>query len=118
MKVKLLANQAGRAGFSAEDFSAAYHLAWDEKKLYLRVRVKDKLPPLTSRRYPVIEADAYNGDEKSFCTAGIPSVWYYDNNPFNQLHTPCDSLDKIDFDKMTEGVKDAVELFKQLGGVK
>ena len=24
----------------------------------------------------------------------------------------------FDFDKMTEGVKDAVELFKQLGGVK
>ncbi len=84
----------------------------------VRVGLKDKLPPLTSRRYPVIEADAYNGDDKSFCTAGIPAVWYYDNNPFNQLHTPCDSLDKIDFDKMTEGVKDAVELFKQLGGVK
>ena len=84
----------------------------------VRVGLPEKLPALVSPRYPVIKADAYNGDDKSFCTAGIPAVWYYDSNPFNQLHTACDTLDTIDFDKMAAGVMDAVEVFKQLGGVK
>ncbi len=37
-----LTNQAGKKrGFSENDFSASYQLAWDEKKMYLRTVVKD-----------------------------------------------------------------------------
>ena len=84
----------------------------------VRVGLPEKLPAVVSPHYPVIKADAYNGDDKSFCTAGIPAVWYYDSNPFHQVHTSCDALDTIDLDKMTAGVMDAVEVFKQLGDVK
>ena len=38
-----LTNQAGLKGFSAGDFSASYQLAWDEKKMRLRVKVKDNV---------------------------------------------------------------------------
>ena len=55
-----------------------------------------------------------SGDDRVFHEAGIPNLWYYDINPFHQLHTPCDTLDTIDFGKMTEGVIDAIDIFKQL----
>ena len=38
-----LTNKAGRTGFSEADFSATYQIAWDEKKLRLRVRVRDNV---------------------------------------------------------------------------
>ena len=38
-----LTNAVGKRPFSASDFSAGYQLAWDEKKLYLRVKVKDNV---------------------------------------------------------------------------
>ena len=84
----------------------------------IKVGLKEKLPAISSKRYPVIETKSFDGDDKSFCTNGIPSVWYYDRNAFNQLHTPLDSLDIVDIDKMAEGVMDAVETFKQLAGTK
>ena len=83
----------------------------------VRGNMFDKLPPFKSKRYRVVESDVYNGDDKSFGVAGIPTLWYYDSNPFSQLHTSCDSIDTIDFGKMAEGVLDAVDLFKQLRGV-
>lgn len=96
---------------------------FDDFGIYLgdprvKIGLKDKLPPLKSQRYPVCDTETYDGDDKSFCNNGIPSVWYYDCNPFNYLHTPCDSIDKVDFDKMAEGVFDAVDMFKQLAGAK
>ena len=36
-----LSNRIGNKAFSDANFSAGYQLAWDEKKLYLRVKVKD-----------------------------------------------------------------------------
>lgn len=81
----------------------------------IKISLPDKLPALHSSRYEIIETSTLDGDDKSFYHAGIPSLWYYDRTPFNQLHTPYDSLDTIDFDKMTDAVMDAVELFKQLG---
>ena len=83
----------------------------------VRGNMFDKLPPFKSKRYRVVESDVYNGDDKSFGVAGIPTLWYYDANPFSQLHTSCDSIDTIDFGKLAEGVLDAVDLFKQLRGV-
>ena len=36
-----LTNKVGKKDFTAKDFSASYQLAWDAKKMYLRVTVKD-----------------------------------------------------------------------------
>ena len=84
----------------------------------IKISLPEKLPALKSELYEVIETQTLDGDDKSFYYSGIPSVWYYDRNPFNQLHTPCDSLDTIDYDKMTAAVLDAVKLFKQMRNVK
>ena len=84
----------------------------------IKVGLKDKLPKFSSQRYPVFEASSYDGDDKSFCNNGVPSIWYYDRNPFSVLHTSCDSLDTVDLDKMTNGVIDSLDVFKQLAGVK
>ena len=80
----------------------------------IKVNLREKLPPFTSDRYDIIDSQTRDGDDKSFYHAGIPSIWYYDVSPFYQLHTPEDSLEKIDFDKMADGVKDAVATFRQL----
>ena len=84
----------------------------------IKISLPEKLPALKSELYEVIETQTLDGDDKSFYYSGIPSVWYYDRNPFNQLHTPCDSLDTIDYDKMTAAVLDAVKLFKQMRNAK
>ena len=73
----------------------------------------EKLPELHPGAFPFVPADQC-GDDKGFHLAGIPTVWYYDRTPFHQLHTACDSLDTIDFDKMAAGVSDAASLFQQL----
>lgn len=77
----------------------------------------EKLPAVKSRRYRFVPADQ-SGDDRVFHEAGIPNFWYYDINPFHQLHTPCDTLDKIDFGKMADGVLDAIDLFEQLEKIK
>lgn len=81
---------------------------------FIKVGHGEKLPPLYSKRYPVVPSTVCSGDDKAFYQLGIPTIWYYDKNPFYYLHTAEDNLDKIDFDKMAAGVADSVELFKQL----
>ena len=79
----------------------------------IKIDFPEKLPAIKSSRYRFVPADQ-SGDDRVFHEAGIPNLWYYDINPFHQLHTPCDTLDTIDFGKMTEGVIDAIDIFKQL----
>ena len=67
----------------------------------LKFTLPEKLPrQIASRKYPMVKTDVYGGDDKSFSLAGIPSFWYNDRGPFYQMHTPLDSLDIVDFDKI------------------
>lgn len=81
---------------------------------YIKISHEEKLPQLVSERYPIRVTPTLDGDDKSFYHAGIPSVWYFDSNPFYQLHTAADTVDKIDFDKLTSGVIDAMDILRQL----
>lgn len=85
---------------------------------YIKVNLMEKLPPFTSKRFEVRKAVSQDGDDKSFFHAGIPTIWYFDSNPFYTLHTEKDSLDTIDYDKMTAAVIDSVDVFRQIGGAK
>ena len=79
----------------------------------VKIGYPEKLPGVKPVGIPFEPADQ-NGDDKGFHHAGIPTIWYYDREPFHQLHTAKDSLDRIDLEKMAFGVMDAVELFRQL----
>ena len=79
----------------------------------IKIDFPEKLPPVKSARYRFVPADQ-SGDDRVFHDNGIPVLWYYDKNPFNQLHTACDTLDRIDFGKMTDCVLDMIDIFKQL----
>jgi len=80
----------------------------------LMVSMTEKLPAFTSRWRQ--EPADYSGDDLTFHAAGIPSVWYYTKNPFRQLHTVLDTVEIMDYDLMTEGVEDALGLFRQIAG--
>lgn len=79
----------------------------------IRIGYPEKLPPLQPVAYPFGPA-FQGGDDKSFHQAGIPTIWYYDDNPFKVLHTERDRIEMLDLDRMTDALIDAVQLFHQL----
>lgn len=79
---------------------------------YLMVGLKEKLPEFASR-WPEEPAPG-NGDDRSFNAAGIPSVWYFSQDPFQHLHTAADTIENMDYDLMKDGVEDALRLFHQI----
>ena len=78
----------------------------------IQIGHRDKLPALTLP-YEAITAKQ-SGDDKTFFHAGIPTIWFSDRQPFHILHTKEDSIDKIDFNKMEEGVGHILATFRQL----
>lgn len=82
----------------------------------IQIGHREKLPALTLP-YDVMTAEQ-NGDDKPFFHAGIPTIWFSDRQPFHVLHTREDSIDKIDFNKMEEGVGYVLDTFRQLTGEK
>lgn len=80
----------------------------------IRTILGQKLPTLHSDIFPICPSSYVGGDEKSFEKIGVPSLWYYDESFFQQFHTKRDTIDTIDFDKMTLAAVDALEIFKQL----
>lgn len=79
----------------------------------IRIGYPEKLPPLRPVAFPFCPA-FQAGDDKAFHLAGIPTIWYYDDNPFHVLHTERDRLEMLDLERMTAAVVDAVQLFRQL----
>lgn len=80
----------------------------------IRTVLSKKLPPLRSDIFPICPTQITSGDDKSFKHIGVPSVWYRDEAFFKQLHTKRDSIDTIDFEKMTAATVDAAKIFEQL----
>lgn len=79
----------------------------------VRVGLAEKLPILKSPRY-AMGGYSGSGDDKAFNASDIPTIWYADRKPWGHLHTARDCMETIDFAKMAEGVKDAMEIFRQL----
>lgn len=81
-------------------------------KTVLGIGLGETLPKLMSK-YP-IEARTGGGDNKTFCNAGIPSVWLRTNQCFDLLHTAQDTVDKLDYDLIAQKCSDMYDLVLQL----
>lgn len=80
----------------------------------LEICFPEKLPPLHPGSVPHRTVKKHDGDAKAFHEAGIPTLWYYDRNVYETLHTVRDSLDYLDLDQMAVGVLDALSIVRQL----
>lgn len=60
--------------------------------------------PLTYEQIVAYQPMGLNSDHASFWQAGIPALFIFDssNARFPYVHTPADTIDKIDFDRLTE----------------
>jgi len=72
----------------------------------------EKLPEL-NYPYPTVPA-RQAGDDKAFHLAGIPTIWLYDIIPFHNLHTPLDTFEKVNIDRLAHGVDVYKDIFTQL----
>ena len=56
--------------------------------------------------YPFVpeDVDYFPSDDRLFHAAGIPSLWLGDHDPFYTIHTQADSVETIDFERLTDGV--------------
>jgi len=98
-----------------EDIRWFYNI--DDYGLYLgspefQVSHEDKLPKLN---YCFDHSTAsLSGDDKTFSLAGIPTVWLYDRQIFRNLHTPCDTIETVDCEKLAKAVEISVDMVRQL----
>ena len=74
----------------------------------------EKLPPLQPGSVPHRMVEVHSGDAKAFHEAGIPTLWYYDRNVYETLHTVRDTVEYLNVDAMAEGVRDAAAIVRQL----
>lgn len=81
-------------------------------KTVLGIGLGETLPKLESK-YPT-EVRTGGGDNKTFCQAGIPSVWLRTNQCFDLLHTAQDTIDKLDYDLIAKKCSDMYDLVLQL----
>lgn len=60
--------------------------------------------PLTYEQVAAYQPMGLNSDHAAFWQAGIPALFIFDssNARSNYIHTPADTIDKIDFDRLTE----------------
>jgi len=60
--------------------------------------------PLTYEQIVAYQPMGLNSDHAPFWQAGIPALFIFDssNARSNYIHTPADTIDKIDFDRLTE----------------
>ena len=93
-----------------DDYGGYFHVP------VFHVSHTDKLPPLKLpyEAVDVTETKGYNGDDRPFGLAGIPTVWMAKRAPFSELHTPEDNLSYTDFDRMEQGVREYADIFRQL----
>ena len=72
----------------------------------------EKLPDI---RYPyeVVKAPL-SGDDKSFHSIGVPTIWINAVKLYRELHTAMDNLEHTDFDCMCKMTNEYNELLKQL----
>jgi len=79
---------------------------------YFALGNAEKLPSL-NYRYPT-KPTGYPSDDKSFGYAGIPTIFLSENMIFRNLHTPLDTIDKLDIPKIGEGVLTITDIYDQL----
>ncbi|NLZ60248.1 MAG: M28 family peptidase [Lentisphaerae bacterium] len=73
----------------------------------------DKLPKLKPYKIPFAPVNL-GGDTRPFDQAGIPTLWYGEEDPFRLFHTEYDRLDTIDYERMADFVEDAMHIVPQL----
>lgn len=52
----------------------------------------------------------YGGDDRSFDSAGVPTLWFNTHEKFMDFHTPLDTLGTVDPEKIVQCVKEACRL--------
>ena len=52
----------------------------------------------------------YGGDDRSFDSAGVPTLWFNTHAKFMDFHTPLDTLGTVDPEKIVQCVKEAFRL--------
>lgn len=82
-------------------------------KMVVQIGHQELLPNLKPATLPFVKA-TQSSDDKGFYLAGIPTIGYSEEKPFQFLHTIKDTLDYLDLNKIVFGIKDACKLFEQL----
>lgn len=54
------------------------------------------------------------GDDRSFNCIGVPVLWFNTHAKFQDFHTPLDSIDTLDLDKIVTCIKEAVRVTNKL----
>lgn len=54
------------------------------------------------------------GDDRSFNSAGVPVIWFNNHAKFQDFHTPLDTIETLDLDKIVRCIRDAVNVTEQL----
>ncbi len=74
----------------------------------LQVGLPDRLPALPTR----LPVKAYTGagDDLSFHSIGVPTLWYHTASPYKCIHTPADDYSGIDVSRVAAIVVDAVRV--------
>ena len=77
-------------------------------KEFVHVGRADRLPEFESI-YPKAQLK-YGGDDRSFDSAGVPTLWFNTHEKFMDFHTPLDTLGTVDPEKIVQCVKEACRL--------
>lgn len=93
-----------------DDFAGYFHVP------VFRIGHPDKLPKLKLpyEAIDITESRAYNGDDRPFGFAGIPTIWMAKHNCFFELHTAEDNLAYTNYDRMVQGTSEYVDVYRQL----
>lgn len=54
------------------------------------------------------------GDDRSFNSVGVPVIWFNNHAKFMDFHTPLDTIETLDLDRIVRCVQDAVRVTEQL----
>lgn len=78
----------------------------------LQVGLPERLPVLPTR----LPVKAYSGagDDLSFHSIGVPTMWYHTASPYKCIHTPADAYEGIDVSRLAAIVDDAVQVSEML----
>jgi Iap family predicted aminopeptidase len=79
---------------------------------FLHVGRSEQLPEFESiyRKLPIKNA----GDDRSFDSVGVPVIWFNNHAKFMDFHTPLDSIETLDLDKIVRCIQEAVKVTEQL----
>lgn len=80
---------------------------------FVRIGLGEKLPPVDHGFAEIVDAPG-GGDNVPFCKEGIPCIWPTYRPYLGVLHTEFDSIERINYDFLTETTLKAYTILQQL----